>query len=103
MHLSYYVSNLGMNYNNVFGFLLFIIFHFQVASGLLLSCYYSDYYNIAFDSMIYLMTEVNIGFFFRFLHVTGVSLFILFIFIHVARGLWIKLKNVYLDIGVNIV
>ena len=60
-HISYYVSYLGMNYNNVIGFLLFFIFVIQFVSGLLLSCYYSDYYNIAFDSIIYVMSDVNIG------------------------------------------
>jgi ubiquinol-cytochrome c reductase cytochrome b subunit len=64
-HISYYVSYLGMNYNNVIGFLLFIIFVIQFVSGLLLSCYYSDYYNIAFDSIVYIMSDVNIGWFIR--------------------------------------
>ena len=60
-HISYYISYLGMNYNNVIGFLLFIIFIIQFVSGILLSCYYSDYYNICFDSVIYITTDVNIG------------------------------------------
>ena len=92
-----------MNYNNVIGFLLFIIYIIQFLSGLLLSCYYSDYYNIAFESMIYIMTDVNIGWFIRFLHVIGVSLFILFIFIHLIRGIWIKFKIIYLDSVINII
>jgi quinol-cytochrome oxidoreductase complex cytochrome b subunit len=92
-----------MNYNNVIGFLLFIVFLCQFVSGLLLSCYYSDYYNIAFDSMIYIMTDVNVGWFIRFLHVQGVSLFMLFIFSHLIRGVWIKLKIVYLESAMNII
>ena len=92
-----------MNYNNVIGFLLFIIFVIQFVSGLLLSCYYSDYYNIAFDSIVYIMSDVNIGWFIRFLHVIGVSLFILFIFIHLIRGIWIKFKIIYLDSVINII
>jgi quinol-cytochrome oxidoreductase complex cytochrome b subunit len=92
-----------MNYNNVIGFLLFIIFVIQFISGLLLSCYYSDYYNIAFDSMIYIMTDVNIGWFIRLMHVLGVSLFILFIFMHLIRGIWIRFKIIYLDSALNII
>ena len=53
-HISYYVSYLGMNYNNVIGFLLFIIFVIQFVSGLLLSCYYSDY----IENQIYLETVI---------------------------------------------
>jgi len=92
-----------MNYNNVIGFLLFFIFVIQFVSGLLLSCYYSDYYNIAFDSIIYVMSDVNIGWFIRFFHVIGVSLFILFIFIHLVRGMWIKYKIVDKDSVINII
>jgi ubiquinol-cytochrome c reductase cytochrome b subunit len=102
-HISYYISYLGMNYNNVIGFLLFIIFIIQFVSGILLSCYYSDYYNICFDSVIYITIDVNIGWFIRFLHVIGVSLFILFIFIHLIRGIWIKFKIIYLDSIINII
>lgn len=61
LHISYYISYLGMNYNNVIGFILFIIFIIQFVSGILLSCYYSDYYNICFDSIIYITTDLNSG------------------------------------------
>lgn len=91
-----------MNYNNVIGFLSFIIYVLQSISGLSLSCYYSDYYNIAFDSIIYIMTDVNIGWFIRFLHVIGASLSSSFIFIHLIRGLWIKFKIIYFDSVLNI-
>ena len=103
IHVSFYVGYLGMNYNNVIGFLLFIIFVIQLISGLLLSCYYSDYYKIAFESVIYIMTDVNIGWFIRFLHVIGVSLFILFILIHLIRGIWIKFNIIFLDSAINII
>ena len=55
----------SMNYNNVFGFILFIIFIDQFISGLLLSCYYCDCYKIAFNSIIYIMTDVNLGWMIR--------------------------------------
>lgn len=96
-HISFYVSYLGMNYNNVVGFLLSVTFVSQFVSGLLLTCYYSDHSILAFDSMIYIMIDVNVGWFVRFLHVVGVSAFIGLLFIHVGRGCWIRLKLVCID------
>lgn len=90
-----------MNYNNVIGFLLVFVFVIQFVTGLLLSCYYCSY--IAFDSIIYILLDVNIGWFIRFIHVIGVSLFILFINIHLIRGIWIKINIIYLNYAVNTV
>ncbi len=50
-HFTFYISYLGMNYSNVIGFLLFLVFILQFISGLLLSCYYSPFSIMAFDSV----------------------------------------------------
>ena len=81
-----------MNYNNVLGFLLIIFFLFQFFSGLLLTNYYEDYYNIAFDSVVYIMIDINIGWYIRLIHFLGSSFFIFFMFIHLIRGIWIKIR-----------
>ena len=81
-----------MNYSNIFGFLLFIVFILQFLSGLLLSCYYIPFYNIAFDTVNYIMIDVNIGWLIRWLHCLGASLFMLLVLIHWIRGIWIRLK-----------
>ena len=60
-HFTFYISYLGMNYNNVIGFLLFLVFILQFISGLLLSCYYSPFSTMAFDSVYYIMIDVNVG------------------------------------------
>ena len=96
-HVSFYVCYLGMNYNNVIGFLLFIVFIIQFASGILLSCFYGNHCILAFDSCLYIMADVNVGWFIRSLHLAGVSLFVWFLFTHFARGIWIRLKIVYLE------
>jgi len=92
-----------MNYNNVIGFLISIIFVIQFISGMLLSCYYSDHHKIAFESIIYIITDVNIGWFIRLIHIVGVSLFMLFIIFHLMRGIWIKLRIIYLDSAINVI
>ena len=91
-HFTFYISYLGMNYSNVIGFLLFLVFILQFISGLLLSCYYSPFSIMAFDSVYYIMIDVNVGWLIRWLHCLGASLFMLFILIHWIRGAWIRLK-----------
>jgi quinol-cytochrome oxidoreductase complex cytochrome b subunit len=50
-----------MNYSNVIGFILLSTFVLQVFSGLFLSTYYDDFYTIAFDPVVYITLDVNIG------------------------------------------
>ena len=91
-HFTFYLSYLGMNYSNVIGFLIFIVFLLQFFSGLLLSSYYSPF--IGYSSVIFIMYDVNVGWFIRYFHVLGSSLFMLFIMIHWIRGIWIRLKMI---------
>jgi len=69
-----------------------MVFLLQFISGLLLSCYYSPF--IAFSSVNYIMMDVKIGWFIRFVHVLGASMFMIFILIHWIRGIWIRLKMI---------
>jgi len=89
-HFTFYVSYLGMNYSNVIGFVIFLVFLLQFMSGILLSCYYSSIN--AFSSVNYIMMDVIFGWFIRLFHVLGSSLFMVFILIHFWRGIWIRLK-----------
>ena len=96
IHYSLYISFLTFSYINVLGFLLFIVFLLQLSSGILLSIYYNDYFTIAPDSIIYIIINVNNGWFIRILHVIGASLFILLILLHFIRAIWIKLKIIHI-------
>ena len=75
-----------MNYSNVIGFCLFIVFIIQFITGFFLSFYYSPNAMIAFSSIYYLMIDVNVGWLTRIFHVVGASLFMIFILIHILRG-----------------
>jgi ubiquinol-cytochrome c reductase cytochrome b subunit len=88
-----------MNYSNIIGFILLFIFVLQVLSGLFLSIYYDDFYIIAFDSIIYIIHDVNIGWFIRLYHCLGATLFMFFIFIHLIRGSWIRYKVIKIKIN----
>nr|YP_010729747.1 cytochrome b [Calcarina hispida]WEF49987.1 cytochrome b [Calcarina hispida] len=95
LHLSLYISFLTFSYINILGFLSFIIFLLQISSGILSSIYYNDFFTIAFDSIIYLLININKGWFIRILHVIGASLFILLLMLHLIRSIWIKSKLLY--------
>jgi len=87
-----------MNYCNVIGFQIFIVFLLQFFSGLLLSSYYSSF--IAYNSVNYIMIDVNIGWIIRYFHVLGASLFLAMIKIHLIRGIWIRMLMIeQIEIG----
>lgn len=94
-HLNNYPSILIFSYINVLGFILFILYFIQVFTGILLSIYYNDFFIIAFDSVVALGINVNNGWFIRLLHVIGASLYIFFLYLHLIRAQWLKLKIIY--------
>jgi len=90
--VTFYASYLGFNYVNTIGFLLMCLYMIQLLSGLQLSLYYNyslSYY--AFDSIQFIMKDVNIGYIIRIFHIIGSSFYMLFLWLHLLRGLFIKL------------
>lgn len=59
-----------------------------------MSSYYSAYYTIAFDSIVYIMVEVGKGWLIRYLHVSGSLFIMLLLMLHWIRGYWLRLKNI---------
>lgn len=93
-HFTSYSSFLGMNYSNVIGYLLILVFVLQLVSGILSIGYYSPLYSIASDPVLYIMIEVHFGRLIRWYHVIGASLFTLFLLLHFIRGLWLRLRGI---------
>ena len=85
-HVLYYLSYKSMNRSSLIGFVLFLSFIIQFISGLLSSCYYNDFYDIAFNSVCHIILDVSIGWFMRVLHIIGASLFMFFLLLHYVRG-----------------
>lgn len=73
-----------------FGFMLGISIVIQVFRGFMLSLYYNDSILCAFNSVTYLILEVENGYEFRFIHSRGASLLFFLIFIHIGRRIWFK-------------
>nr|QPF22260.1 cytochrome b [Ophidascaris sp. CYZ-2020] len=87
---------LTLNWN--FGSMLGMVLGFQILTGTFLAFYYSDDSVLAFSSVQYIMYEVNFGWVFRVLHFNGASLFFVFLYMHLFKGLFFmsyRLKKVW--------
>uniref|UniRef100_UPI0030E095C0 cytochrome b n=1 Tax=Odontothrips pentatrichopus TaxID=3118774 RepID=UPI0030E095C0 len=79
-------SNISLLWN--FGSLLGICLMIQILSGLFLAMHYVPNTEMAFQSVIHIMRDVNMGWFMRILHANGASFFFICMFIHVGRGIY---------------
>nr|YP_010938367.1 cytochrome b [Mansonella ozzardi]WLE64573.1 cytochrome b [Mansonella ozzardi] len=69
------------NYGSMLGIMLMS----QIVTGFFLTFYYTA--GDAFSSVQYVMFEVNLGWFVRVMHSNGASMFFLFIYLHIFKGL----------------
>lgn len=60
----------------------------MIISGIWLAMQYTPHVNYAFDSVERIMRDVNGGWFLRYLHMNGASMFFIAVYIHMARGLY---------------
>lgn len=89
-------KNLRYNWN--FGSILGIILVFQIVTGTLLVFYYSNDSLVSFDRIQYIIYNTSIFSYIRILHFNGVSLFFLFLYSHIFKGLMFfryRLKHVW--------
>lgn len=77
-------SNINYFYN--FGSLLGLILIIQIISGILLAFNYIPSIELAFDSIEYLMREINYGYLIRYVHINGANFFFIFVYLHIARA-----------------
>lgn len=78
----------NLNYFWNFGVLAGMFLAIQIVTGIVLAMHYAANAGIAFDSVEHIMRDVNAGWFIRYAHANGASLFLLVVYIHIARGLW---------------
>ena len=70
------------------GFLLGMTLTMQIITGLVLSINYVARTEIAFDSVIHIIRDIDKGWEIRYLHINGASLFFLLMYSHLARGIY---------------
>nr|AUF59585.1 cytochrome b [Psoroptes ovis] len=70
------------------GFLLGMTLMLQIITGLVLSMNFVAETSLAFDSVIHIMRDVDKGWIMRYLHMNGASLFFIYMYIHIGRGIY---------------
>lgn len=72
------------NYGSLLGLALGI----QTVTGIFLSLHYASNIELAFSSVIHITRDVEYGWLLRFIHANGASIFFLFLYLHIGRGLY---------------
>ncbi len=84
--LEYYAPK-NFNVWYFFGSLALLVLVMQLFSGIFLTMFYKVGDSTAFDSVEYIMREVDYGWLIRYLHSTGASAFFIVIYLHMYRAL----------------
>ncbi len=84
--LDYYAPK-NFNIWYFFGALSLLVLVIQLLSGIFLTMFYKVGEATAFDSVEYIMREVDYGWLVRYIHSTGASAFFVVVYLHMYRGL----------------
>jgi ubiquinol-cytochrome c reductase cytochrome b subunit len=71
-----------------FGSLLGLCLIIQIVTGLFLAIHYARDTSLAFSRVVYIIRDVNFGWFLRTLHANGASFFFIALYSHVGRGIY---------------
>jgi ubiquinol-cytochrome c reductase cytochrome b subunit len=86
-HMSKYYAPKNFNFWYFFGVLSMVVLVNQLLTGFWLTMLYSPTADGAFDSIEYIMRDVEYGWLLRYLHSTGASAFFVVVYLHMFRGL----------------
>ena len=71
-----------------FGSLLAVCLILQILTGIFLAMHYQPHVDFAFNSVEHIMRDVNSGWAVRYTHANVASFFFIFVYAHIARGLY---------------
>lgn len=86
-HVSHYYVPKNFNFFYFFGSLALVVLLNQLITGLWLTMFYTPTAEGAFNSIEYIMRDINLGWLLRYMHSTGASAFFIVIYLHMFRGL----------------
>ena len=86
-HMAHYYAPKNFNFWYFFGSLALLVLVNQIITGILLTMNYKPDAKLAFDSVEFIMRDVNWGWLIRYMHSTGASAFFIVIYLHMFRGL----------------
>nr|WGJ64269.1 cytochrome b [Trinomys dimidiatus] len=79
-------SNISAWWN--FGSLLGVCLTLQIITGLFLAMHYTADTTTAFSSVTHICRDVNYGWLIRYTHANGASMFFIFLYFHIGRGIY---------------
>ncbi len=82
-----YYAPKNFNFWYFFGFIALVVLVMQLFTGIFLTMFYKPGEATAFDSVEFIMREVDFGWLIRYLHSTGASAFFVVIYLHMFRAL----------------
>jgi len=86
-HLAEYYAPKNFNFWYYFGSLALMVLVMQIITGIWLTMNYKPDATLAFNSVEYIMRDVNWGWLIRYMHSTGASFFFIVVYLHMFRGL----------------
>jgi ubiquinol-cytochrome c reductase cytochrome b subunit len=86
-HLAEYYAPKNFNFWYYFGSLALMVLVMQIITGIWLTMNYKPDATLAFNSVEYIMRDVNWGWLIRYMHSTGASFFFITVYLHMFRGL----------------
>jgi len=87
-HIIAYPTPINLNYAWSLGASAGACLVIQILTGLFLAMHYTPHVSYAFDSVEYIMRDVNNGWFLRYAHSNGASVFFMVVYGHIWRGIW---------------
>ncbi|MBN8846593.1 MULTISPECIES: cytochrome b N-terminal domain-containing protein [unclassified Sphingomonas] len=78
----------NLNYWWNFGVLAGVALVCQIVTGIVLAMHYAPNALVAFGSTEHIMRDVNGGWFLRYAHANGASMFLAVVYVHIGRGLY---------------
>src|SRR5215831_12952676 len=85
--VSEYYAPKNFNFWYYFGSLALLVLVIQIVSGIFLTMNYKPDAQHAFQSVEYIMRDVEGGWLIRYIHSTGASMFFVVVYLHMFRGL----------------
>ncbi len=82
-----YPAPKNFNFWYYFGSLAMLVLVMQIITGIFLTMNYKPDAKYAFDSVEYIMRDVEWGWLIRYMHSTGASMFFVVVYLHMFRGL----------------
>jgi ubiquinol-cytochrome c reductase cytochrome b subunit len=86
-HIAEYYAPKNFNFFYFFGSLAMLVLVLQIVTGVFLTMHYKPDVELAFASVEHIMRDVPGGWFIRYMHSTGASMFFVVVYLHMFRGL----------------